>query len=266
MAFRPDKVIRLLQACGHCRLFLQSLEYMRKSRIAALLLLATATLAQQQQTVEITSEPSHHLVFQNEFVRVFDVTIPPKTSSLVHRHNYDYLFVTLGDSDVLSVRPGEKPVQLLLKDGEVRFTPGNFAHAAVNQVDRPFHNITIELLKPSSKIATCADACLVTPPCASEKKESCAAIARSISSDQWTMSLVTMSPSSRLERHTHSMPHLVVAVSDLNLTQQSPSATSEIKRVTGDVAWVPAGVTHTVTNRDTKPAQYVTLEFKTESK
>jgi quercetin dioxygenase-like cupin family protein len=62
------------------------------------------------------------------------------------------------------------------------------------------------------------------------------------------------------------MPHLVVAVSDLNLAQQTASATSEIKSVTGDVAWVPAGVTHTVTNQGTKPAQYVALEFKTESK
>ncbi|MGZ7106926.1 MAG: hypothetical protein ACXVKC_15930, partial [Candidatus Angelobacter sp.] len=96
---------------------------MRTSRIAGLLFLATATLAQQQQPVEITSEPSHHLVFQNEYVRVFDVTVAPKATTLVHKHNHDYLFVTLGDSDVVSVRPGEKPVALQLKDGEVRFTP-----------------------------------------------------------------------------------------------------------------------------------------------
>ena len=125
---------------------------MRKSRVAGLLFLATAALAQHQQSVEITSEPSHHLVFQNEYVRVFDVTVAPRATTLVHRHNYDYLFVTLGDSDVVSVRPGEKPVALKLKDGEVRFTPGNFAHAAINQSDRPFHNITIELLKPSSSV------------------------------------------------------------------------------------------------------------------
>ncbi|MGC2743027.1 MAG: hypothetical protein WA672_07550, partial [Candidatus Angelobacter sp.] len=121
---------------------------MRKSRVAGLLFLATATLAQPQQSVEITSEPSHHLVFQNEYVRVFDVTVAPRATTLVHKHNYDYLFVTLGDSDVVSVRPREKPVALQLKDGEVRFTAGNFAHAAINNSDRPFHNITIELLKP----------------------------------------------------------------------------------------------------------------------
>jgi quercetin dioxygenase-like cupin family protein len=239
---------------------------MRKSRIAGLLLLATATLAQQQQSVEITSEPSHHLVFQNEYVRVFDVTIPPKTSSLVHRHGYDYLFVALGDSDVLSVRPGEKPVSLHLKDGEVRFTSGNFAHAAINQGDRPFHNITIELLKPSSQVSGCTGACIETPMCASEKKEICPTIARSISSDQWMVSLVTLPPASRLEKHTHTSPHLAVAVSDLDLSQEIGVVTSEIKKATGDLVWVPSGVTHTVTNSGAKPAQYVALEFKTESK
>jgi len=72
---------------------------MRTSRLAGLVFLAAATLAQQQQSVEITSEPSHHLVFQNEYVRVFDVTVAPRATTLVHKHNHDYLFVTLGDSD-----------------------------------------------------------------------------------------------------------------------------------------------------------------------
>ena len=89
----------------------------------------------------------------------FDVTVAPKDTTLVHRHNHDYLFVTLGDSDVVSARPGEKPVALLLKDGEVRYTPGNFAHAAINNSDRPFHNTTIELLKPSTNVKTCTGPC-----------------------------------------------------------------------------------------------------------
>src|SRR5258708_32116833 len=132
---------------------------MRTSRLAGLLFLTAATLAQQQQPVEIPSEPSHHLVFQNEYVRVVDVTVATQATTLIHKHNHDYLFVTLGDSDVVSARVGEKPAALQLKDGEVRFTPGNFAHAAINKSDRPFHNITIELLKPSTNVKTCPEAC-----------------------------------------------------------------------------------------------------------
>ncbi len=235
--------------------------YMRTSRVAGLLLLATATLAQQQQTVEITSEPSHHLVLQNEYVRVFDVTVAPKASTLIHRHNHDYLFVTLGDSDVISARVGEKPVSLILKDGEVRYTPGNFAHAAINNSDQPFHNITIELLKPSSKVTTCTELC-TTLHCSNGHKANCSKVVYNISSDQWLASLMTVPPSSQLERDMHGNPHLVIAVSDLDLTSQTGAASNSIQRQPGGLLWVPAGHAYTLVNKSQNPAKFVTLEFK----
>ena len=242
---------------------------MRKSRVAGLVFLATAALAQQQQPVEITSEPRHHLVFENEYVRVFDVTVAPRDTTLVHRHNHDYLFVTLGDSDVTSARPGEKPVVLLLKDGEVRFTPGDFAHAAINNSDRPFHNITIELLQPSTNVKTCTENC-DSGGCIGATLNSpvtgCPSTVRRISADQWTVSLVTLLPSARMEQRTNAPPRLVVAVSDLDFAGQPETAGNDIKRAPGYVGWVPAGVSHPLTNNGSRPAQFVTLEFKPEQR
>jgi quercetin dioxygenase-like cupin family protein len=106
---------------------------------------ATATAV-----VPITKEPSHHLVFENEYVRVFKVEVAPHAETLYHKHDVDYVFVTLGDSDVESVRLGEPPVRLQLKDGETRFTKGGFAHKAVNRSDKPFVNVTVELKKDSN--------------------------------------------------------------------------------------------------------------------
>jgi len=233
---------------------------MRKSRVAGLLFLATAALAQHQQAVEITSEPSHHLVLQNEYVRVFDVTVAPRATTLVHKHNYDYLFVTLGDSDVVSVRPGEKPVALKLKDGEVRYTPGNFAHAAINQSDRPFHNITIELLKPSTNVKTCTGSC------------DAGATTHLISADQWTVSLVSLPPNATLKRASGG-PSLLVAVSKLDLVvavpmqklaEQSDGDVGPFKRASGGFDWIPAGRQEMMHNGASEAAQFVTLEFKQE--
>ncbi|HEV7520838.1 MAG TPA: hypothetical protein VGP89_07035 [Candidatus Angelobacter sp.] len=232
---------------------------MRTSRVAGLVFLATATLAQQQQSVEITSEPSHHLVFQNEYVRVFDVTVAPRSTTLIHKHNHDYLFVTLGDSDVVSARVGEKPAALQLKDGEVRFTPGNFAHAAINKSDRPFHNITIEVLKPSSNVRECVDWSQ-----GSTIRGDTPWTLQFYSSDQWTARLFYLPPSIRVEKYTPSTPHLVVAVSDLDLTSQTESASSAIKREAGGLDWVPGGVAPTLTNNSSHAAQFMTLEFKPE--
>ena len=237
---------------------------MRKSHVVGLVFLATATMAQQQQSVEITSEPSHHLVLQNDYVRVFDVRVAPKASTLIHRHNNDYLFVTLGDSDVTNARVGEKPVPLHLKDGDVRYTPGNFAHAATNDRDQVFHNTTIELLKPSTNVKSCTESCGIPAPCESEKGI-CPTIVPLIASDQWIVLLIKFPPGSRLESHTRQLPHLFVPVSDLELTQELGTSSRTVKRASGDVAWLPGGgVAHALVNNTTRPMQFVTVEFKTE--
>jgi len=247
--------------------------YMKVSRAAGLLFLATATLAQHQQSVEITSEPSHHLVFENEYVRVFDVTVAPRATTLVHRHNHDYLFVTLGDSDVVSVRPGEKPVGLKLKDGEVRFTPGNFAHAAINQADRPFHNITIELLTPSTNVKTCTDSCDVGDCAGSipgntgshSPASACPATTHLVSADQWTVSLVALPPNATLNK-AKSGPTLLVAVTDLELARKSDDSVGPFNRPPGGFDWIPAGPQETMHNGTSQAARFVTLEFKPEQK
>src|SRR6202047_695146 len=81
--------------------------------------------AQTTNEVEITSEPSHHFALENEFIRVFKVEVAPHESTLMHRHRHDYVFVTIGASEVSNEVEGKPPVDLKLQDGEVHFTPGN---------------------------------------------------------------------------------------------------------------------------------------------
>jgi len=234
---------------------------MRTSRLVGLVFLASAALAQQQQPVEITSEPRHHLVFENEYVRVFDVTVAPRDTTLVHRHNHDYLFVTLGDSDVTSARPGEKPVVLQLKDGEVRFTPGNFAHAAINNTDRPFHNTTIELLKPSTNVKTCTGPCAdLSYPCGAP----CTQRMKLISSDQWSVWMITVPPAAQADQQLHAVPQLVVPVSNLEFGIQAGSADTPIQRGPGQIDWLPSRPMHALLNNAKTSARFIALEFNPE--
>src|SRR5664279_4964352 len=103
-----------------------------------LFLLVPLLLAQTTTEVEITAEPSHHLVLENESVRVFKVEVAPKASTLMHWHRHDYVFVNLGNAHVSNQVEGKPPVKLALSDGETRFVPGNFAHVAKNLGDQPF--------------------------------------------------------------------------------------------------------------------------------
>ncbi len=244
---------------------------MHFSRLAGLLLVSIATLT-QQQSVEITSEPSHHLVMENAYVRVFDVTVAPKATTLVHRHNNDYVFVTLGDSDVISARPGEKPAALLLKDGEIRYTPGKFAHAAINQSDKPFHNITIELLKAATNVKTCKGDCeltgcigaLASSTTSSPKPAACPSVDRRMISDQWRMSLWRLEPSTQVQTETPGANTLFIAVSDLEIEQQLDGKTKNLKLAPGGLAWIPASHLQILRNSSATMARYVVLEFNAE--
>src|SRR5437899_4628203 len=98
---------------------------------AALAQLGFAAIA-QQDPVEITSEPHHHLVLENKYVRAFAVSVAPKESSLVHRHGHDYLSVSLGDATIINARAGAAPVAANFKDGDVRFSAAPVVHAVTD--------------------------------------------------------------------------------------------------------------------------------------
>src|SRR5579872_1704695 len=109
------------------------------------LVLLVQTPAAAPSVVPVVDEPSHHLIFENEYVRVFYVEIAPHTETQYHRHDRDYIFVALGDSSVDSVREGEKLTHLDLKYGDIRFSKGGFVHKAVNPGSKPFKVYAVEL-------------------------------------------------------------------------------------------------------------------------
>jgi quercetin dioxygenase-like cupin family protein len=125
---------------------------MKRLFLALALLFSASLLAQAPEPVPLAhgntpGEPHHHLKIENKYVRVYYVEVPPHESTQLHQHDHDYLFVTLGDSDVINAVRDKPEVHLVLKDGETHFTRGGFAHVARNLSDTPFRNITIELLK-----------------------------------------------------------------------------------------------------------------------
>lgn len=119
---------------------------------ASVVLLLLGFAAAQKSTeaeVPVENEPHHHLVFENEYVRVFKVEVAPHEATLVHRHKRDYVVVTIGDAEVTNAVVGKEPKQWSFKDGDVTFLEASgaksFAHKAVNEGDKNFENVTIEL-------------------------------------------------------------------------------------------------------------------------
>lgn len=223
----------------------------------ALMLLSTLLFA--QSAVPITREPMHHLALSNEHVRAFKVEVPPKSQTLIHQHDYDYLFVTIGDSDVTSIRADGTRADLKLPDATVSLSRGGFAHRAINNATTPFRNVTIELLKGAGA-AVCGTP--DTNPCDLD------AIRKTFTATRQEYAnviatVVRLAPGASLPMHTHRSPHLAVMldnsqilISDANGSQRTLQSKS------GDVGWVEAGVRHSIKNSGDKPARILTVEFR----
>jgi len=226
----------------------------------ALLWIAGAVLlAQAGSEVEITSEPHHHRALENPYVRVFKVEVPPRQATLTHYHRHDYWFVTLGASEVENDVEGKPPAKLQLADGDTRFLPGGFAHIAKNLSDRPFQNLTIEFMQDHEVRKS--------PPPKWDEERGLDVLnggTRHILSvdDGVRVSEIELQPGGVIPRHHHAGPHLVAAVSDLELRSDVEGKGPSTRQLqSGDVAWVPGGFTHTVTNVGTRGAKFITFEF-----
>jgi beta-alanine degradation protein BauB len=237
---------------------------MRKLSIMTLLVILALTAWTQpaQAPVEITSEPSHHLVFENMFVRVFAVLVDPGKSTLMHRHGRDYLGLTLGDSQITNTKQGAQAAQVSLKDGDIRFTPAGLVHAITNTASVPFHNRTIELLQPTTNQKACTESCEIPVPCSSADKAKCVSVTKLITADQWSVTLINLPPGAKYPQHTHLANFLTVPLNDADVTmknQDQPDAPVHSK--TGELTWNNP-VVHTVTNTGKTTARTIVLEFR----
>jgi hypothetical protein len=229
-----------------------------------LLCLATTLLTAQATApeVEITAEPHHHLTFENKSIRVFSVDVPPNTETLMHWHRHDYISVSLGPAEIVNTVKDKPPITVKLPDGDVRFVSATFAHFVRDLAGSPFRNVTIEILDDEALRKSTA-----------KWDEDRGLDVRTNGTKQILFvkdgiraTEFDLQPGGIVPTHHHTGPHLLVAVSDLDLRSdvegQGPnSGPMPAHFKSGDSKWLPANYSHTLTNTASTPAKFVTLEF-----
>jgi quercetin dioxygenase-like cupin family protein len=224
---------------------------MKRPALLFLFFSAAVLIAQNPVAVPIDKEPAHHLVFENENIRMFDVTVMPNSATLMHRHETDYVFVVLGSAKVSNERAGAEPRVMDLAEGDVRYVRGGFEHIARNVIDTPFHNITIELKNPGAAVCGIES----TPVCSAPML---------ISTEHLNIRLTQLQPGEQTSVHTHSFPHLAIAVDDLAFENHpTGKPTNRFSMKKGDFIWISdTGITHSLKNVGSQSARLLSLEFK----
>jgi quercetin dioxygenase-like cupin family protein len=228
---------------------------------AVILILLSIFAVQSPQVsapVPVGSESHHHFKLENEYARVFDVLVPPGDSTLYHIHSNDYAYVSLSNVSLKAQILGAQPIDLILRNGEVRYTRGPITHMVSNPDQVPFRNITVEILKPAPRgTGSGSDRVQAAelPKLAHHVVE--------FENNRVRILRVMLEPGQSTGIHTHVLPHLRIAVSAARVTYDSPGTKAETRdSKPGDFVWNPSKTAKDLKNVGSARFEAVEIEFK----
>jgi quercetin dioxygenase-like cupin family protein len=224
--------------------------------LMAFVLTPIGTLSQSQSNspqspVEISGEPRHHPKFENEFVRVLDVTVPAGDATLWHVHRNDNVVVTLGGASLRLEKVGAPTAEVQWKFGDVNFGKATYIHRAINIGTTPFHNLTIELLKspPQRNMISSLGPISRTPV---------------FENDRVRAFRVSLAPGESTNMHSHLLPGLAIVMTagDIEVTTPGKEKPERMKLPAGDLRWRADPVAHSIKNVGQTRFEAVDIELK----
>lgn len=103
----------------------------------------------------VREEPYHRVIYENDYVRVIDVHVPPGITTFYHIHSIPSVVVELTNSTIVSQEFGQPPpAPKQVAPGETRYAPYDetpLTHRVTNPGTNVFHVMDIELVKPNTK-------------------------------------------------------------------------------------------------------------------
>lgn len=220
---------------------------------------------------DVPGEPHHHLKIENTYVRAYYVEVPPHGETQLHQHDHDYIFVTLGASDVTNAVLGKPEAHLVLKDGEVRFTRGGFAHVARNNSDAPFRNVTIELLHPQNGPRNLCEKIVdgALNDCPQSDSDSplkallqLFRVKRLFETNEILMTLVTLARNVNHSEQASQSARLLIVCNNSELRVDLPGESSKTLQ-SGEVFWLAAGTAPKITSLiEQGSSRFLLVSFK----
>lgn len=229
----------------------------RMVRLVALAMLcgnlgACGAQASTPAVVPIAQEPAHRLVLQNEYVRVFEIRLPPGEATLWHEHLHDGVSVRLTDATVEDQLKDGSVDGIRLRRGEVAYgaTPTARTHRVRNVGETAFHNLYIELLTPHD-VSTDRTVAASPDPRVVFENDRVRALRR------------ILAPGESTDTHVHASRGLGVPVSAgrLEITDLD-GVTRSVEVTAGAVQWIEPGTEHRLENVGDARIEIVDIELK----
>ena len=220
--------------------------------------------------VPVSAEPHHVLVLRNEYVHVYNVTVPPLDATLLHQHDLPYIYLTLGVGDVINAVAGKPEVHLTFEDGATRYSLGGFAHIARTDAGILFHNVTVELVHPQGSPRNLGDKSDERPmgSCPEKapdvKQNTHVPFEQMIGcfeSDEIRLDRVNIVGGKEYEEPAPRAATLLIAMSNANL-EVSLGGEHAAFLHEADVLWLPAGTSRKVVDLLGTRSRFLLITFK----
>ncbi len=229
-------------------------------RAAALLLLCAACAGQVPTPTPDSGVPQRKEILRNHRVTVSLLELAPREATPMHRHDRDILAVFVDGGRVRNTVLVHKAVADKVAVGEVRFLNAGYAHAIKNEGSGRLRVVIVEFADPQGKIEKVGTASHYCNPgsttaCVDEKQLFC--------TEKVCVEDVSIAPGAITTKHSHTTDHMLVAVSDYELTDRVAGKGIVVRtRKSGEVEYIPAGITHRLTNTGQAPARFTVIVWR----
>ena len=123
----------------------------RKANAAAVPVSITPNAATPPEPVPVETEPFHHPVYRNQYVRILDVGFDPGRTTLLHIHGHDYLAVHLNNNTTkIQIDGNDWGPVVSTKAGTAQmnvFAGKTLTHKVRNLGTAQFHVMAFEILQ-----------------------------------------------------------------------------------------------------------------------
>jgi quercetin dioxygenase-like cupin family protein len=232
---------------------------MRRVITAVLLLIGAACFGQAGAPIPDNEVPQRKVILENNKVMVSLLNLAPGDATPMHKHDKDMVTVFVDGGKTQHTLYGKEPTADKMEVGEVRFKNAGFTHSTKNEGAGAFRAVIVEFEEPQgqmekqgTKSRTCAPD---KNACVDEKQLFCTA--------KVCVENVSMAPGSSSIRHSHATDHMIVAVSDFELTDEVEGKGIVVrKHKSGEVEFLSAGITHRLTNTGKEAARFTVIVWK----
>jgi len=225
--------------------------------------------------------PGRRELMRNRKLIVTTTTIAPGASLPMHRHERDYVSVILTDGQIRQTvadqgavaGTGKKVGRVFgaihvpgatgdkVQPGEVGYHQAGYTHAEENKGKTEVRAVTIDFLERAGKQQD--------PPRGSNKycnendKKICVDEKYLFCTERFCVEDVTMDPGAISTKHSHSTDHMLVAITDYQLTDVIVGKGRKVRtKKAGEVEYIPQGLTHQLTNTGGAKARFIVIAFK----